>query len=396
MKNKVLLATIGCALLMAGCGSAAVPAETTQEVSTEASAEASVEEVADAGNQDSTDVADDGFIDEELSLGEETAPDENGKISNGFMSITMPADLAGTYIAFVKDDEINIYDKESYDAGFGGFVFGVCSTDDYAQYGGMRTKIGELTDKDGKVYHILLSESSDVQWDYTKAEEMPASYKALFDQKREIASTVESEDGGTYVDGAGTKGEEIYGDLVKEIIEEIKNAKDSNELESEDLSPVYYAMTQGANPQDPMEAIGVAYTDFNLDGVDEMVMGEIENGQVYDIFSSVNGKGTHVVSGHWRDYYKIFGSVVAEYTSEGAGVSVISTYDVLPNSTEMFPQYSIKLDESEGAQYKWSVSYDNGDTWEELSEEDYNIRLSNIEYTPEGKELDFKPLSSFK
>lgn len=401
MKKRLVAAVLGGMLVMTGCGSDAAPASTvatsTNEAAEAASEAASADETAaEAGAEAGTEAAEgDGFIDDEMVMGEETAPDANGKISNGFMSITMPKDLEGTYVAYTMDGEINIYDKESKDAGFGGFVFGVCVTDDYAQYGGMRKKIGELKDKDGQLYHVLLALPSDVQWDYTKSEEMPATYKAISDRDREIAATLEPDQGGEYVDGGGTKGEEIYGDLLKEIVNDIQNAKDSNELEEKNLSPVYYAMTQGANPQDPMKDIGVSYTDFNLDGVDEMVLCEIENGQVYDIFGSVDGKPAHVISGNWRDYFKVYGSVIAEYTTEGAGVSIISVYDLLPNSTELFPQYSIKLDETDGAEFKWSVSYEE-DKWEELSEEDYKQRLSNIEFTSEDEKAEYTALGNLK
>jgi hypothetical protein len=392
MKKKVLVLIMGCALALAGCGGEAA---TEQPVAEQTEAEAGTENNADAtAIEGAQEDLDGGYIDEEFTMGEEVTPDADGRISNGFMSIKMPAELDGTYIAYAMDGEINIYDKESADAGFGGFAFGVSVTEDYGMYGGMRTKIGELKDQDGRIYHVLISYPSDVQWDYTKGEEAPASYQALYDAGREIAKTLEPVQGGEYVDGGGTKGEDIYGDYVKELVTKIQNAKDSNELEAEDLSPVYYAMTQGANPQDPMKDIGVAYVDFNLDGVDEMIMGDIKTGEVYDIYASVDGKPAHVISGHWRDYFKIFGPTIAEYVPEAAGVNVINTYDLTPNSIEMFPQYSIKTDETEGAESKWAVSYDGGDNWEPLSEEDYNIRLNNIENFPSTTEIKYTALGS--
>lgn len=391
MKKKVVLLAMGCALVMAGCSGAEITVTTTDNAAQSTSEEAPAAEATEAASEEAA--AEDVY---EVDLGEEITPDADGKVSNGTISIQMPADAAGTYLAYNYNGDINIYDKESAEGGFGGFIFGVCMTDDYAQYGGMRTKIGELTDADGKLYHVLISYPSDVQWDYTKGEEAPASYKAIYDKAREIAATLQSENGGTYVDGAGTKGEDIYGDYLKDVVAKIESAKDSNELEAEDLSPVYYAMTQGADPKDPLKDCGVAFIDFNLDGVDEMVIGDIESKEIYDIFGSVDGKPAHAVSGNWRDYYKLYGSVLAEYTTEGADVSVINTYDLLPNSTEMFPQYSLKLDETEAAENKWSVSYDEGSTWEALTEEDYKMRLSNIEDFTNDKELKFTALGDFK
>ncbi len=394
MKRMLVLA-MGCAVVLAGCGSAATSVSTEVQKASAASEESvASESVAEAGTE--TEAVSDETETEEQNLGEELTPDDNGVVSNGFISITMPEECSGTYLAYTYEDDINIYDKASYEAGFGGFIFGVCATDDYAEYGGMRTKIGELTESDGELYHILISYPSDVQWDYTKGEEMPESYKAIYDNAREIASTVASVNGGTYADGAGTKGEEIYADCLKNVVEKIKNAKDASELEDEDLSPVYFAMTQEDDPKDPMEDIGFCYTDFNLDGVDEMVIGDMESKEIYDIYGYADGEAIHVISGTWRDYYKVYGSVLAEYVSEGAGVSVINTYSLDPNSDELMPQYSLKLDETEDAENKWSVSYDDGDTWEALTEEDYEQRLSNIEDFSSDKPLTFTKLGEIK
>ncbi|WP_044957546.1 hypothetical protein [Butyrivibrio sp. LC3010] len=417
MKNKILLLVIGCVFAMSGCGSAATQTESAVEnISEDASAttdtassegEESTEEAASAEDAASEDESSEDALEEETTgtdaesenvdedwMGKETAPDADGKISNEFMSITMPKELEGTYLAYTNDNEINIYEKEGHDDGYGGFVFGICLADNYGEYGGMRTKIGELTDADGKLHHVLLSFASEVQWDYTKYEEVPEAYKKLEDSCRDIASTLEAEQGGTYVDGGGTKGEDLYGDLAKEIAATVESAKDANELEAADLSPVYYAISQGDEAKDPMEAIGVAYADCNSDGVDEMFIGDIENQQVYDIFGSENGKPVHVVSGHFRDYYKVNGPFISEYVSESAGVNVATSWNLEPNSSELFLQYSLKLDETDEAEYKWAVSYSDG-KWEELSEEEYNDRFSNLEY-PDAPALEFKPLNSLK
>ncbi|WP_156035987.1 hypothetical protein [Butyrivibrio sp. AE3004] len=410
MKNRVLVLVMGCMLVMAGCGSvgATTPAENgaepaaTESASETADAESAEETEDTATDSESTEentedagAEGDGFVDE-FTIGEETAPDANGKISNGFMSITMPAELEGKYIAFCKDGEINVYEKESYDAKFGGFCFGIYVTTSFEDYGGMRTKIGELTDKDGQVYNVLIEYPSDVQWDYEKNDEMPEAYRALYEGARDIVATLEPDQGGEYVDGAGTKGETIFADKAKEIVGIIENAKDANELEAADLSPVYYAVTQGDDAKDPMETMGIAYFDSNSNGVDEMFVGDIETGQIYDMFASVDGKPAHVVSGNFRDYFKANGYGVREYILESAGVSVIKSSILSSNTTEFIPQYAIKLDETDTAEHKWSVSYDDAaENWEEITEEDYNMDLSNME--AEGDvEVKFVPLKNFK
>ncbi|RKM61396.1 hypothetical protein D6855_05755 [Butyrivibrio sp. CB08] len=389
MKKKLLLFVIGCTLALTGCGTGATSQEPAEQVEFESTVEASADDATEASAEDSS-------FDEEEFMGQELTPDASGRVSNGIFSIQMPEGTEGTYLAYNYENEINIYDKACYEDGYTGFAFGICLADDYGEYGGMRTKIGELTDESGKVHHVLISFPSEVQWDFNKSADAPATYSALYDNARDIAATLEPVGGGEYVDGGGCRGEEIYGDLVKEIVTTVKDAENSNELEEKELSPVYYAMTMGSHPEDPLLNIGVAYYDFNLDGVDEMVMGDMGNGQIYDIFGVVDGKPTHVTSGNWRDYYMLHGPVLSEHVSELASVSVVNTFELMPNSTELFPQYSLKLDETDGAQYKWSVSYDSGETWEEMTEDDYNDRLSNIMNFPTDKEVQFVPLGDFE
>ncbi len=397
MKKSLVLA-LGCAVVLAGCGSANTAADTsTTEVVEEApKTEGAAETTSDSSAEASIEAAVEEFIEDELGLGEELTPDENGVISNGIITMTMPAESKDKYIAYSYDKGIGIYDKDSSDAGFGGFAFGVDVAEDYATFSDMATKIGELTESDGKLYHIVLTYPSDVQWDYTKGEEMPESYRLLYENAREIASTIQSANGGTYVDGAGTKGEDIYGELTKEIVAKIAGAKDAKELEAAELSPVYYNITQDEEPGDPMKDFGICYADFNLDGVDEMLIGDIKENKVYDIFASVEGEPKHVISGNEEDLYKVNGAVIAEYVIDESGAQIVRSFSLTPNSVELFPQYSLKLDESEGAKYKWSVSYDDGATWEELTEEDYEIMLSNIEYFSNDTVFEYKPLGEFK
>ncbi len=397
MKKSLLLA-LGCAIALAGCGSANTTEKaetqtegtteaTTEELTADTTAEASLE--AETGTEENSDIT---STNEEKEL----TPDENGYVSNGFISIKMPVEYEGTYLATSFENSINIYDKASSDAGFGGFIFNVCATDSYENLGGMKTKIGELTDGDGKLYQVYISYPSDVQWDYTTGEEMPESYASIYNNASEIAATLQAVNGGTYADGAGTKGEDIFGDYVKEIITTIENAKDANELEAAELSPMYYSIAQGDEGKDPLEAIGVCYTDINVDGIDEMVLGDMETNEIYDIYTSVDGKPAHVVSGYNRDYYKIYSTGIVEYVLESAGVTVTNLFELINNTTEMFPQVSLKVDETADAENMWSTSYDEGETWESITEEDYKDYLSNLENMNDKEPHTFTALKDLK
>jgi hypothetical protein len=395
MKKHVLFLTLlGCAAVMAGCGKEVasqpnasgeatsieeptVPKSATQENSSAPSAEVTVTE------------------DEwEIDYGQVLTPDENGRVSNGFISMQIPVELEGTYIAYGYDKDINIYEKEAHESGFSGFVFGVCAATNYEDYGGMRTKVGELTDADGKLYHVLKSYPSDVQWNFEKYDDVPAAYKALEDRADEMIATVQSETGGVYAHGAGIHGEDIYGGLIKDIVKNIGAGLDPIGLQEADLSPAYYFMANGDTPKDLMKSVGIAYTDINLDGVDEMIIGDIDTQQVYDIFTTVNGVPTTVLKDYEGEYYKVYGPVLAQYSKPTEEVDIVTTFDLLPNSTELFCQYSLRSDASQDADYRWAVSYD-GETWNELSEDEYKERITRIEEFPTENKLSFKAIGEF-
>ncbi len=399
MKKSLLLA-LGCAFVLAGCGSANTAAkpetQTEDKVASEVTTEEKAADTAAESSSEAETTDGEGLNAATENGEEELIPDENGVVSNGSISITMPAECAGTYLASSFENSINIYDKASSEAGFGGFIFNVSTTDSYENLGGMKTKIGELTDGDGKLYQVFISYPSDVQWDYTAGEDMPKSYAAIYNNAREIAATLQSVDGGTYVDGAGTKGEDIFGDYVKEIITTIENAKDANELEAADLSPVYYSITQGDQAKDPMKDIGVCYADINVDGIDEMVIGDMESNKIYDVYTSVDGKPAHVISGHDRDYFKIYSSGILEYVLESAGVNVTCLHDITPNTTEMNPQVFLKLDETADSADTYSTSYDGGETWESMTEEDYKSYLSDLENMYDKEPHTFTALGDLK
>lgn len=397
MKRKVLLAVTLCsAIIMAGCGNTTPGAQDAPsiEVSVENAETPKAAESQTAAEDNIAAAPEEGTFDDS-GYGEKLIPDADGRISNGFMSIAMPKELAGTYAAYSYDSDINIYDKESMESGYGGFAFGVCATEDYGAFGGMRTKIGELTAADGTLYHVLLYYPSEVQWDYTKSEEAPPAFDALYNYAAEVSKTIKAENGGTYADGAGIRGEDIYGDLAKDIVKKIRNAKSSQDLQNADLSALYYDMTQGDTPLDPMEFIGIAYEDINLDGIDEMVIAETETNRVYDIFTSVNGKPAHVVSGYKSDYYKINGSLIYEYITGDMDVDNINCFDLMPNETELVYQYGLEINNSENAENKWSINYSD-EPYTPITEEEFNERMTIIQDVLPENDITFTPLGKIQ
>ena len=137
-------------------------------------------------------------------------------VKNKFFSITLPRELKGFYKAKIKKDSIALYDKASEKAGFGGFAFALKiyqNPSEHAMNPGGR-KIGELTDKKGKLYDMVLIQPTDVQYDYTKDE--PYSYKTLY-EFAEFVNPIGIK-GSTYFKNQGMKGESLYKDVLKSTI----------------------------------------------------------------------------------------------------------------------------------------------------------------------------------
>lgn len=371
MKKKlmIMLLALSAALSAGACGQAADSAGTR----------AQQEQTADAAKAGTGEEAD----------GELT-------VKNAMFAITLPEDAAGKFEAKTTDTSISVFDKEAADAGFGGFAFGVSLYHDPSEYaGGMDLKVGEFTAADGKLYDVAMSYPSDVQYDYTVHEDkMPDSYALLYNGAEEIVEkTFAGADGGTFVFGGGTKGEELYGEILEKHRRAVEEDYDASRLEEEDMSPMYYNLNPVRANASDTNLIGYAYYDANYDGVDELFIGEISDdenwkGTVYDIYTMVDRKPAHVVSGSARDrYYALENGMICNEYSGGAGQGGWIIYDIEPNGTDLNMQLHLKYDEYENPDEPWMISYGE-DTWESLTEKEFNQRLSNFPY----ERFDFTPL----
>ncbi|MBQ6966897.1 MAG: hypothetical protein IJP84_03230 [Lachnospiraceae bacterium] len=317
--------------------------------------------------------------------------------SNKLFSITLPEKAAGAFVSETTDNSISIYDKEAKEADFGGFAFGVAAYKEPSEYaGGMDSKVGEFTAADGTRYDIVVTYPSDVQYDYTKyTEDMPESYALLYKGTEDIVKTLKGADGkGEFIWGAGTKGEDLYGDVLKKIVNAINEKWDANRLEEEGLSPEYYSLS--AAGENVLEKAGYAYFDENHDGVDELFIGVIEEGDnkgvCYDIYTMVDRKPEHVVSGTARNrYYVLQSGLLVNEHSDGANAEGWDVYDIEPNTANLLDQVKLKIDRYEDEVKPWFVSYDNGATWESRTEEEFEDYKSNFS---DYQRFDFTPFSS--
>ena len=320
-------------------------------------------------------------------------------VKNKLFAVAIPKDLKGQYKTRIKKDTISFFHKESEKAGFGGFAFAIRAYKnpaDHAVLPGSR-KIGELTDKKGILYDIVLKHPTDVQYDYTKSTEAPDTFKTLY--KLGDVADVRSVKGTKYHKAQGTKGEYLYKDTLKKHIELINKNLDSNQLENENISYMYNVLAQGN--KNVLDKVGYTYYDLNADGIDELIIGEIADGDwkgvIYDIYTMVNRKPKHVISGGARNrYYACDGTFICNEYSSGAGESGLRTYILIENSTELFPQVSFKYDSYTNKEKPWFISYGsdiNKDEWESMDEKDFKERKSVFE---RYERFDYTPLSTVK
>ena len=311
---------------------------------------------------------------------------------NKLFSIAIPENLKGSYEIKKDKDKISIYHKASKKAGFGGFTFGIKAYKnpaDHAVLPGSR-KLGELVDKKGNLYDIVLKHPTDVQYDYTKGVNAPDSFKQLYDlgEKTDIKGVK----GSIYYKNQGMKGEDLYKEILKKHIKAIDEKWDSNKLEKEKMSYMYNVIAQ--TDKNPKEKIGYVYYDVNVDGIEELLIGEIAQGDwkgvIYDIYTMQDRKPRHVVSGGERDrYYICDDSFICNEYSSGALESGVSVYNLVENSTQLFPQVNFKYDAYENSKNPYFISYSD-EKWENVSADAYNERKRVFE---KYERFDFIPLS---
>ena len=319
----------------------------------------------------------------------------NREKDNEIFDITMPKELDGTYVIESRRNGYIVYDREAKDAGYGGYAFSVYAYEEPSDYaGGMDKKLGEIRDGEDTLYDVVIEYPSDVQYDYTKyTEDMPDTYKALYDGAEDIIKTLKPAKG-EFVFGAGCNGEDMYSDVIKKYVTAVKEKWDSNRLESEDMSPEYNAINV-ATGGDGLDTVGYAYCDVNNDGIDELLIGEIAEGDlkgtVYDIYTMVDREPEHVLSGSGRDrYYALEYGMICNERSGGAEDSEWQSYDIEPNSTNLLIQLGVKKDGYEDKDNPWFVNFGSTeDDWESISEEEFEEYRSRFDYI----RLDFTPLS---
>ncbi|MCR4589300.1 MAG: hypothetical protein K5668_00580 [Lachnospiraceae bacterium] len=391
MKKKVIIILFGIMICIAACGSqqtAQAPEQQATEAAQKEVAETAVESeaAAEAEAVDQTDEAE-----------EQPNYVEDMVLSTDLITVTVPEEFKGKFLAVVDGESIDFYDKASNESGFGGHAFSVVvDKDKDIMPGGMYKKVGELATSQGERYDVCKGYPSDVQWDYTASDQMPDDYSKLYNSADLFIENAKAVGDGNFMYGAGTKGEDLYPYTVSRYIDAINEGWDVNKYEEENMSPEFYALVKTEGDK-ALDEIGYIYKDISGDGVDELIVGIIgdssEPSVVYDIYTMVDGAPTSVASGTARNrYYALEYSGIANVRSEGAGAEAIMVYEIMPGESELLHQYSIKCDTYADEKEPWFVNYDDNDTsWEKMTEEDYRERYEAVNSS--FLKLDYIPFS---
>lgn len=383
MKKKTVLAMMGLLLGLTACGTQET-AEPSQETADSAQTEESTMEPQTQETEENTTSVDTTGFTEEMVL------------STDLYTITVPDEFKGKFYAKTEGNEISFYDKETVDAGWPGFAFSVIVAGDEIMPGGMYIKLGELETSEGKFMNICKGYPSDVQWDYTKGEEAPESFKKLYDSADDIIKTGTGNNGSFYMMGAGTKGEDLYEMTLAQYVGAFTEEHDANWFEENGMSPEFYALVKSEG-ETALDKIGYAYKDVSADGVDELLVGIIGEGDepsvVYDIYTMVDRQPARVVSGNSRDrYYALEYATIAREYSGGADEYGLDSYIIEPGSAKLEQQVSLKYDAYTDAKNPWFINYSEDESsWEACSEEDFNSRYEM--YKSEFQKLDYTPIS---
>ena len=343
--------------------------------------------------------------------GEETTQEETAAVgstmtestdrilANGLFSVTMPEEVEGLYVGLIDDRSIFICDKKSREEGAPGMVFEISAkepTEEYCYIPSLK-KYGELTSSDGTIYDMTFRKPTDAQASY-KDGKRSETYDKLLDSGVQVMGTIAGTEGGFYTAGAGIKGEDLYQDVLKKYVTAINEKWNSALLEEEGMSPAYELIGK-IYGEAALDRICYAYSDLTDEGVEELLVGEIPDGEqvfkIYDIYTIKEHKPVHVLSG-WNENWYVVGELYLYNVYRGLNGeeywSVHSPdYSIVYEKTKGYSNGMdiFVIDPSRNEDQPWFF-YDGPDNWKNVSREEYEERYNRI---VKVKEIEPKPLS---
>ncbi|MCR5024600.1 MAG: hypothetical protein K6A90_09755, partial [Lachnospiraceae bacterium] len=120
MKRKTAFLILGMTIALAACGSQQAAKEPAgQEAAT-------AEQVVTAETKETEAAAEDSATEEAVEEYEDdTNYVEDMELSTDLLTITVPEEFKGKFLAAIDGEYISFYDKESHESGFGGYAFSV-------------------------------------------------------------------------------------------------------------------------------------------------------------------------------------------------------------------------------------------------------------------------------
>lgn len=329
-----------------------------------------------------------------LLLDKGTPTQRSSKIANGLFAIYMPMKTVGLYTVKKKDNTVYIYHKESQDKGLSGFVFSInafLKPSDYANIPGNK-KLGELTDRKGKIYDIVVLYPGDKQINYASSYEAQNTYRFLKDSVRLI--TIKNVSGTKYYKDRGVKGELSYKNILKKHLSAVQEYWKPNKLQSENMSNLYAKTSRSI--KEMLNSVGYAYYDINGDGIDELLIGENLNGKsiIYDIYTLVDRKPKHIVSsGNRNKFYICRKNFICNEYFENSGKRGLMVFTGVQNSSELIPQTDLRYDSIKNFSAPFYISngnYISLNKYTNIPQEEFINRKNSFEYN----KFDFKPLET--
>ena len=200
-----------------------------------------------------------------------------------------------------------------------------------------------------------------------------------------------------YSKNQGMKGEDLYKDILqkyKKVFDEnwttAKQYKDAN------INMAYYYFFK---PNEILaDKIGYVYYDVNSDGIDELIIGKITKGRfkgiIYDIYTMVNRKPQHVLSGNNIDKYFICNDNFIcneDSFNENKSRNSFIVYKLENNSTKIHPKIIFTYDVNKNKNQPWFISYNFTGEKENVSKKIFQERKGT--YSKKYNRLNFTPFS---
>lgn len=311
----------------------------------------------------------------EVLVDKEEQP-KNVIANNDLFSIEFPE---GVNVAYETDkNSIYVYEKDFKNTEFGGFVFDVKLYENPFDYaGGLDMKVGEIT-INNKLYDVVMSYASEIQWDYNEYEDMPESYKVLYDSSKDIVKNTLTGVNGEKIEwGKGTVGSELYTDIISKFKTALSENWDTEKLTKENMNDIYADIAQD---EDHIKKIGFAYLDVNKDGIDELLVGELTDeypdGVIYDVYTMENRKPLHVLSTDKDAVLVVLKSGFLEKIYQNGLENTMEIFDIEPNTSNILMQVRFKTQYK--AKTEYCVAYGDDEKFEKIKESDYNERIQNF------------------